>query len=187
LRNPAKNQPHSNRPPVVISQDDEDTAFAIQYEYVINEAEDEPITSVPVSTQPLSQDTTLQKRMPFSYKLQNNPQTQFGLIQSPNEINAEECLSLEEIIQRYKNGEPVGDYVNVFIALYPKQAAQLDELLNSEISTQSILSNIQEYYKQCLEKKPEVVDTHDFFEINYNEPDDEYDDFEYDDDFDYED
>jgi len=153
------------KPPPTVAQEDDDIAFALQLEDVINE-------------------DTFKK--PKSQKVSYLPSQTGYTTQDAEEMMQDGELSLQEIIHLYKNGEPVVDYVNFYIALHPHQAAQLTAALETEISAQSIITNIQDFYKQCLAKaaQPKVPeDTFDFYE-EYDDEEDEDEEL-YNEEFDY--
>jgi hypothetical protein len=117
-----------------IAQDNDDVAYAIQLENILN-LEQSVTPVIP----------------PFSVK-------------SP-----EEALTVDEIIHLYKSGEPVDDHINFYIALNPEKAADIEKLLENEVSSQSILLNVQQYYK---ERDPYPTIDDDFI-IDYFTPSDD--------------
>jgi len=95
---------------------------------------------------------------------------------------------MDEILHLYKNGEPVQDYVHFYIGLHPEQAEHLQKVLETEIASESILSNVQLWKKECeKQEQPMIVSPEDFFSIDYNTPDDDDDDMDYNYDYDYDD
>jgi len=144
--------------PVPLESDD--VAYAIQLDYFINEAD------------------------PQSFYIP--PEAKKQKTQTYNEQEGQE-FSLDEILHLYKNGEPVQDYVHFYIGLHPEQAEQVQKALESEIASESILSNVQLWKKECEKQEPPmIVSPEDFFSIDYNTPDDD-DDMDYNYDYDYDD
>jgi len=76
---------------------------------------------------------------------------------------------VDEIIHLYKSGEPIDDHINIFIALNPEKVLDFERLLESEISSQSILQNVHQYYK---ERDPYPTIDDDFI-IDYFTPSDD--------------
>jgi len=72
-------------------------------------------------------------------------------------------FSMEEIQHLYREGAPVHDYINFFVAISPNQANDLIQLMENEVSSQSILQNVQQYYQ---ERDPYPVDDESFI-IDY--------------------
>jgi len=145
--------------PVPLESDD--VAYAIQLDYILNEAEGPQRVYIP-------------------------PEPKKPKTQSYNDQEGQE-LCMDEILHLYKNGEPVQDYVHFYIGLHPEQADQVQKVLESEIASESILSNVQLWKKQCeKEEQPIIVSPEDFFSIDYNTPDDD-DDMDYNYDYDYDD
>jgi hypothetical protein len=60
----------------------------------------------------------------------------------------EDPLSIDEILHLYREGEPVIDYINFYVAVNPNQADNLAHMLENEVSGQSILQNVQQYYQE---------------------------------------
>jgi hypothetical protein len=148
----------ANFSPVPLESDD--VAYAIQLDYIINESEPQSFY------------------IPPPEKPKPKPQS--------NDVEGQE-LSMDEILHLYKSGEPVQDYVHFYIGLHPEQADQVQKVLESEIASESILSNVQLWKKECEKQaQPMIVSPEDFFSIDYNTPDDE-DDMDYNYDYDYDD
>jgi len=144
-----------------VPTESDDVAYAIQLDYILNEA-DIP-QSVYIPPEPKKQKT-----------------------QTYNEQEGQE-LSMDEILHLYKNGEPVQDYVHFYIGLHPEQADQVQKVLDSEIASESILSNVQLWKRECEKhEQPVIVSPEDFFSVDYNTPDDD-DDMDYNYDYDYDD
>jgi len=117
-----------------IAQDNDDVAYAIQLENILN----------------------LEQRV--------KPVIPPYFVKRP-----EEALTMDEIIHLYKSGEPVDDHINFYIALNPEKAADIEKLLENEVSSQSILLNVQQYYK---ERDPYPTIDDDFI-IDYFTPSDD--------------
>jgi len=83
--------------------------------------------------------------------------------------NSQEALTMDEIIHLYKSGEPVDDHINFYIALNPEKALDFEKLLETEVSSQSILHNVQQFYK---ERDPYPTIDDDFI-IDYFTPSDD--------------
>jgi hypothetical protein len=113
-------------------QANDDLAFAYQLEDVLNQ-----------DAQPQN---IFHKYSPFEHKTQ--PQ--------------EPPFSIEEIQFLYREDQPVLDYMNFYVAISPNKADDLFNLMENEVSSQSILQNVQQYYQ---ERDPYPVD--DEFIIEY--------------------
>jgi len=72
-------------------------------------------------------------------------------------------FSIEEIQHLYREGEPVHDYINFYVAISPHKADDLIQLMENEVSSQSILQNVRQYYQ---ERDPYPVDDESFI-IDY--------------------
>jgi len=131
-----------------VLQDNDDLAYAFQLQDVLNQ-DITPPTTVPY--------TPIKNRV-TDYPSYNN-QTQ------------DDLLSPDEILYLYRQGEPVSDYINFYVAINPKQADQLSDLLENEVSGQSILQNVQQYYR---ERDP-YLPVDDEFTIDYLTPSDDED------------
>jgi len=145
----------------VTNQDlDDDLAYAIQLEGVL---EEENVVENPTK------------------KLKSEVSPQMFSFPKGEYLSNEEYLSKEDIVQLYKNGEPVDSMVNFFVALHPQEAQELEVLLSQEISAQSILSNVQQYFQQP--PPPPVPFSMDDFTVDYLTPesDEEGGEFFYDD------
>jgi len=106
--------------------------------------------------------------------------------QMPTQIappDSNDYLTKEEIILLLKEGQPVEEFVNFYIALNPAEIGELETLLSNEVSSQSILINVQEFLYQYQQPKPRVVEED--FTIDYFDPEDEEE--EYNEEFYYED
>jgi len=147
--------------PVPLESDD--VAYAIQLDYFLNEAEPSPSFNYPPEPKKPKTET-------YNYEQEGQE------------------LSMDEILHLYKNGEPVQDYVHFYIGLHPEQAEHLQKVLETEIASESILSNVQLWKKECeKQEQPMIVSPEDFFSIDYNTPDDDDDDMDYNYDYDYDD
>jgi hypothetical protein len=144
----------------------DDLAYAFQLEDVLNHP--------PYAFQP--QNNTFEEDLstwdpvtPSTHKMYPSPKIQIPSSDSFASKNLEEPLAIDEILHLYREGEPVGDHIDIYIALNPKEADQLNELLEHEVSGQSILQNVQQYYK---ERDP-LLSVEDEFTIDYLTPSDD--------------
>jgi len=130
-------------------QANDDLAYAFQLEDVLNQ--DLPSTFVPTAQPSTS--------IPYT-------------IYSPKLDEEEESLSIDQILHLYREGEPVIDYINFYVAVNPKQADNLAHLLENEVSGQSILQNVQQFYQ---ERDPFSSVDEEIFTIDYLTPSDDED------------
>jgi len=120
-----------------VPTESDDVAYAIQLDYIINEAEN-------------------------SFKQYSIPPP----VPKPVPKIEDQELSMDEIIHLYKNGEPVEDYVHFYVGLHPEQADQVQHILDSEIASESILSNVQQWKKECDKEEKQralIVSPEEFF------------------------
>jgi hypothetical protein len=146
--------------------------------------EDENCPKVNEQNYPKVEDSDILQKITLNNMAQDNDDVAYA-IQLENILNLEqrvtrvippfpvkgpeEALTMDEIIHLYKSGEPVDDHINFYIALNPEKAADIEKLLENEVSSQSILLNVQQFYK---ERDPYPTIDDDFI-IDYFTPSDD--------------